>query len=340
MAVMMGMVVSGRGFANGNLRGGLERGKISPLDRLLLFFGRLMNDESGWVPLSRRAFLKSGALWLAAGAISGPAALHAMETEKPALRIGLITDLHNADKAPAINRFYREARTKLRESVDHFNRTEVDFVIELGDIIDAADRLEDELGYLQAIEAEYARAKAERHYVLGNHCVWLLTKEQFLEHTAAKQTYYSFDRGGFHFVVLDACFRRDGVPYGEKNFEWTDTDIPPEEREWLRKDLRATHQPVIVFAHQRIDVENQYAIKSAPEVRRILESSGRVRAVFQGHSHRNDHREINGIHYCTVAAMVEGSGAENNAYSVLSAFADGALRLEGFRKQASYSWKA
>ena len=39
-----------------------------------------------------------------------------------------------------------------------------------------------------------------------------------------------FDRGGFHFVVLDACFRSDGVPYGRKNFKWTDTKIPPAER--------------------------------------------------------------------------------------------------------------
>jgi predicted phosphodiesterase len=300
-----------------------------------------MKDESGWMKTSRRAFLKSGALWMAAGAAFHPTALPGMDTtKKPLLRIGLITDLHNADKPPAINRFYREARTKLRESIDHFNQTGVDFVIELGDIIDAADTLEAELRYLQGIEEEYARAQAERHYVLGNHCVWLLTKQQFLEHTAAKETFYSFDRGGWHFIVLDACFRRDGVPYGEKNFEWTDTDIPPREREWLQQDLARTDKPAMVFVHQRIDVENQYGIKSAREVRRILESSGKARAVFQGHSHRNDHREINGIHYCTVAAMVEGSGPENSAYSVLSVHEEGTLELKGFRKQANYLWSS
>jgi alkaline phosphatase len=288
--------------------------------------------------LSRRAFLRSGTLWLAASTLASSDTLNAQHSPEPVLRLGLITDLHHAEKEAANNRFYREARTKLRESIDHFNRTGVDFIVELGDIIDAAEDLQDEIGYLRAIEAEFARARAERHYVLGNHCVWLLTKEQFREHTAARQSYYSFDRGGFHFVVLDACFRQDGVPYGERNFEWTDTDIPPPERDWLRSDLSGTTLPVIVFTHQRIDLENRYAIKSSPEVRAILERSGSVRAIFQGHSHQNDYREIGGIHYCTLAAMVEGTGPDNSAYSVLSIHPDGTLQVDGFRRQASHAW--
>ena len=36
------------------------------------------------------------------------------------------------------------------------------------------------------------------------------------------------------------------------------------------------------------------------------------------HTHKNDHRDIGGIHYCTLVAMVEGSGAANNGYSVMS----------------------
>jgi len=60
------------------------------------------------------------------------------------------------------------------------------------------------------------------------------------------------------------------------------------------------------------EVVRQFAA-SAPEVRQILEDSGNVSAVFQGHSHQNDYRDINGIHYCTMRAVIEGSGAANNA---------------------------
>ena len=60
--------------------------------------------------------------------------------------------------------------------------------------------------------------------------------------------------------------------------------------------------------------------------------------MFQGHSHQNDLKEIGGIHYCTLVAMVEGSGAENNGYSLMSLTRDGAISIEGFRKQVDYTW--
>jgi hypothetical protein len=65
-----------------------------------------------------------------------------------------------------------------------------------------------------------------------------------------------------------------------------------------------------------------------------------VFAVFQGHSHQNDLKDIGGIHYCTLVAMVEGSGKENNGYSTMDILENGTLRLTGFRKQKSYEWRA
>jgi alkaline phosphatase len=73
-------------------------------------------------------------------------------------------------------------------------------------------------------------------------------------------------------------------------------------------------------------------------VRKVLEESGNVLAVLQGHSHKNDHKDIAGIHYCTLVAMVEGSGAENNGYSVMYLANDGTLSIKGFRKQDDYVW--
>ncbi|MEW6304715.1 MAG: metallophosphoesterase [Verrucomicrobiota bacterium] len=289
---------------------------------------------------SRRAFIRNGSLFLAgaAGALLEPRALAA--DEKPVLRVGMLTDLHHADLEPKGTRYYRETLGKLRECIARFNEAKADFAIELGDYIDEAPTAELEAANVRAVEAEYAKFKGERHYVLGNHCVWTLTKQQFRDNCAARAEHYSFDKGGFHFVLLDACYRADGVPYGEKNFKWTDTEIPSPEREWLKADLESTNKKTIVCVHQRLDVQNQYGVKSAPQVRQILEESGKVLAVFQGHSHKNDYHEINGIHYCTLAAMIEGSGEENNAYGLLSVFADGALKLDGFRQQKSHAFAA
>jgi hypothetical protein len=286
--------------------------------------------------VTRRAVLQRASL-LAAGAAgitcSGCSHLHRDDTRpKQPLRIGLVTDVHYADKEPAGKRQYRASLARLTSAIAHFNEQKADFVVELGDFIDAAPSADQELAWLEQIESVYAQARCPRHHVLGNHCVQTLTKEQFLSQCGASRSYYSFDLGGFHFVILDACFRQDGQPYGNKNSEWTDSNIPPKELEWLGADLKTTRRPTVVFVHQRLDVDNHYGIKQRVEVRKRLEASGRVLAVFQGHNHLNDLKEINGIRYCTLDAMVEG---EDNAYGLLTLHENGSMRLDGYGRQAS-----
>lgn len=254
------------------------------------------------------------------------------------LRVGLITDLHHADKPSAGNRHYRESVGKLLEATKQFKAEQIDFVVELGDLVDRADSVEVEMSYLTTINEHFSAICEDRHYVLGNHCVDTLTKGEFLGTVGREQSYYSFDRGGFHFIVLDSCFRADGEPYGRSNFVWNDPNIPAEELDWLRQDLKATDKPVVIFAHQRLDVSTNMGVKNNAEIRAILEASEKVRVVFQGHSHDNDLKDIGGIHYCTMVAMVEGSGLENNGYSVMSIANDGTIRVSGFRKQSAYQW--
>ena len=258
--------------------------------------------------------------------------------KKPALRFGLITDVHYADREPTSTRFYRESIAKMREAVAKFRETKPEFVIEVGDFIDEAPTVEDEIGHLQTIDAEYAKFGGDRHYVLGNHCVWTLTKRQFLDNCGMKAAHYSFDKGSHHFVILDACYRTDGVPYGDKNNKWDDTDVPAAQRDWLADDLKATSKPTMVFIHQRTDIADPHAIKSSAEVRKVLEESGKVLAVFQGHHHINVHNEINGIHYCTMMATVEGTGETNNAYALVEVFANGTITVNGFRNQTDYAF--
>ncbi len=294
-------------------------------------------------PIGRRAFLQEGTLVLVAlGLDTAPSAsVFADEKAKPVgISFGMITDLHYADKPPAGTRHYRETLGKLAEAAKQFDHDKPSFIVELGDLIDAADSVKTEQSYLKAVNKEFAAISKDRHYVLGNHCVDTLTKEEFLEGVGQKQAYYSFDRGGIHFIILDACFTSAGKPYGRKNSKWNDANIPADEVDWLKADLKGTDKKVIVFAHQRLDVADNYGVKNATDVRKVLEASGNVLTVFQGHSHKNDYKEIGGIHYCTLVAMIEGTGAENNGFSVVKASPDGTLALTGFRKQKSHNWAA
>jgi predicted phosphodiesterase len=288
---------------------------------------------------TRRAFIHQGSLCLAG--LGASPLLAASPEVRPILRVGLMTDLHYADKDSTKTRFYREALGKLNEAVAFMNQEKPACVIELGDFIDQAPSVEQELEWLKTMEQHYARLAMPRHYVLGNHCVGTLTKAEFAAHTGAALSGYSaFEQNGIRFILLDACFREDGIAYGRSNFHWKDSHIPPQELSWLKDELARATGPVIILAHQRLDLDAAHAVKNAAEVRALLEKSKKVLAVFQGHSHKNDLQQINGIPYCTLAAMIEGTGEENNSYTLLDILPDSSLRLKGFRKQTSRTLKA
>lgn len=300
--------------------------------------------------INRRVFVQNGAIVMGGIGILGGSRFasvansHAAGPEPAALRVGLLTDCHYADRDTAGSRHYRESLDKVGEAVRKLNGLKADLMVEMGDFIDAAPDPQTEIKYLKAIDRVYAEFHGPRHYVLGNHCVYTLTKQEFIDHCDMPKSYYSFDKGPFHFIILDACFREDGVAYGRQNYEWTDTNISAEQVEWLKADLAECDRQAIVFVHQRLDLDREdsvgkhYAIKNAPQVRKVLERSGKVLLVMQGHSHENEYRLRDGIHYCVLRAVVEGSGAENNGYGMMHLFRDGSVRIEGFREQKSYAW--
>ena len=292
--------------------------------------------------LQRRSFLHQGGVYLLAGTASWQQTVRLWGDEggQSRLRLGLVTDLHYADKAPSGSRYYRETIDKFTEAAGRFAVAKPEFVVELGDLIDAADTVAVEQRYLKRIQREFSQLTCPRHCVLGNHCVDTLTKREFLDGVSQPKSFYAFDLAGYHFIVLDACFRSDGQPYQRRNFDWTDPNIPPHEVEWLQADLARTGHKTIVFAHQRLDPAGNHSVKNAAHVRRALEASGKVLAVFQGHSHENHHALINGIHYCTLVGMVEGAGEQNNGYAMVDLLAGDVIRLTGFRRQNNYRWGA
>jgi len=258
-------------------------------------------------PLGRRAFLKNGALVLAGLSVPSLARVVVRANEprpRGAVRVGLVTDLHYADKPPAGSRHYRETITKLKEVAEHFQSDRPDFC----GFSWRPDRFSRHAGegkkHLQTVVKAISAIPFPKHYVLGNHCVDQLKKVEYLQEVGQKDSYYSFDKNGFHFVVLDSCFKSDGTPYGRRNFKWTDANVPEPELQWLQDDLKQTTHPTIVFAHQPLDLKDTdaHAVKNSSVVRKVLEESGKVAAVFQGHSHRNHYSDIAGIHYCTMVA--------------------------------------
>lgn len=283
--------------------------------------------------MNRRHFTLVSSLTLASGNVLKAA--HAKQTE--VLSLGLLTDIHYADKNTLGTRAYRDSLLKGKDAAEFFKIKKAAAIICLGDLIDAAPSVNTEISYLTAICKVLNIAGVPRHHVLGNHCVATLKKEEFFKYAKSANTegHYSFDLKGTHFIVLDACYNSKMEPYGRNNFFWHDSNMTPQEIEWLKEDLAETKLPTVIFTHQRLDVDrpNKYAIKQSVEVRKILEESKKVRVVFQGHSHKNELAEVNEIPYCTLAAMVEGEGVESNSYSLLRFLSDGSIKLEGYHRQ-------
>lgn len=254
------------------------------------------------------------------------------------LTFGVVTDCHYGDLNPRGSRYYRESDEKLAECVKVMNAERAGFMIELGDLKDQSDTAEQTLGFLRDIERVYEGFNGPRYHVLGNHDMDRISKTQFqsvITNTgiAPERTYYSFDQQGFHFVVLDANYLADGTNYDSGNFKWTEAYVPPHELTWLAEDLKAAApRPVVIFIHQLLDEDaGSLYVRNADAVRSVLESCGRVRAVFQGHHHAGSYRARSGIHYYTLKGVIEGSGEKNNAYALVSAYADGRLAVKGYR---------
>jgi len=291
-----------------------------------------------WV-ITRRAFLKSSAVSLAALSLS--CAQFGKSGPRPT-RFGIVTDCHYADADAAGTRFYRESLNKLDECVELMNAEKVDFLIELGDFKDQGrPPVEREtLSYLEAVENVFAQFDGQRYHVLGNHDLDSISKEQFLDRVentniAPGRSYYSFDVNRLRCVVLDANYTTGGADYDHGNFNWTDANVPAAELTWLVQDLAATSGPAIVFTHQLLDGTGSVYVKNAEQVRQVLEGSGKVLAVFQGHHHAGSYRHIAGIHYYTLKALVEGTGSENSSYAIVEVRPDGTIVVTGYRRAES-----
>lgn len=296
--------------------------------------------------MKRRHFLKTA--WtaisiLAAGLLPSCVSQQVSLGEKlAAVRFGIVTDAHYADCDPRGSRPYRESIVKMKECVDVMNRERVDFLIELGDFKDQDLEPEEAktLSYLRRIENAFGRFKGPRYHVLGNHDLDSLSKTQFLntvENTGMPKewTYYRFDVRGIRFLVLDANFSAKGEPHDHGRFAWADSNVPVEEIDWLRSELVASPKPVIVFVHQQLDGEGDYSVKNAAKIRAILQQSGKVLAVFQGHRHEGQYSQRGGIHFYTLKGMIEGSGPENNSYAVVEVDPQGDMSVKGFRRAES-----
>lgn len=204
---------------------------------------------------------------------------------------GIISDVHQD--------LQKDAAQRLSKFLEVSKKQKPDFIISLGDLSHSTGA-----DSILKIWNSYA---GQKYNVFGNHDMDHSNKAIMTAKYGMPASYYSFDNGGVHFVVLDCCFtRKNGklVDYQEGNYfvKAADRDlISDEQLEWLAKDLAKTTYPTIIFSHQAFDeigasVPNREAVRSI--VRQAnQESKGKVAAMICGHHHIDAHSVIDDVHY-------------------------------------------
>jgi len=190
-----------------------------------------------------------------------------------------------------------------------------DFIIELGDFFPPDPK------FLKFYELWY-EFEGEKYHVIGNHETdGGFTLEQVLESRQMESPYYSFQKNGFHFIVLDGNNKKS--PESKPYFRF----IGKEQIDWLKQDLNSSKFPVVIFSHQELfspegeegmGIENYKEIQAIFETHNLNRPKTRIIACFNGHAHFDYVEKINEIWYIHINSMSYNWLGQDFAYNRFS----------------------
>ncbi len=244
------------------------------------------------------------------------------------LVIGLVTDLHFGPEARhegKLRKLTAQAPRLLDAFVDRMNQVRPSVVVNLGDDLEDEGRAVDLERYGAVISA-FGRLEVPVLHVAGNHDTVHLDRSDLLRawgRPAGSQLYYSLELGGYRLIVLHTIEVKD-----------TSVSIDAEQLGWLEREIDATTEPIVVFMHHSAAdqhlVGNRWfegkphicLVRERAKLRSILELSGRVLAVFNGHLHWNHLDLVGGIPYVTLQSLIENvdddaPGRPANAHAIV-----------------------
>ena len=141
---------------------------------------------------------------------------------------------------------------------------------------------------------------------MGNHDAFRFKVEEFYDIVGRERQPKTILFQESALLFLDACYTQDGKHYTPPEGDWTDTFFP--KLEWLKKTLKEPSiKKTYLFLHQNVDMEisEDHRISNAKEFCSVIEETGKVKAVYQGHYHYGNKSENNGIDYVTIPAMCQ-----------------------------------
>ena len=220
------------------------------------------------------------------------------------MKIGLFSDPHySSQELTCGNRRNNLSLGKMRRALEYFTAQGCDRVICLGDLTDTEDTKEKEIANMREIAALFGEFAVHITVIMGNHDAYVFTAAEFYALLGGCEP-APIHEDDVHLLFPDTNYTAAGVKYTPHGFHWDDVGLPDPDA--LREELAALDGDVYLFMHQNIDPAipaADHRLANADTVCALVEDSGKVRAVYQGHFHWGNRSERNGVEYVTLPAM-------------------------------------
>ena len=209
-----------------------------------------------------------------------------MNLEYPVVTFGICTDVHQD--------IIYNGEERMQIFVNDMTSKKSDFIIQLGDF--CYPKKENDM--FISIFQEFGK---NAYSVIGNHDRDNgVSKEEVIKYYKMPAAYYSFDKNGFHFIVMDG--NEEGAFADDGYFQ----AISTKQIDWLKKDLRLTNKKTVIFIHQSLvyNLENyREKVRKILSSQRLKDGSKKVIICFNGHRHSDKADKIDGIWYITINSM-------------------------------------
>ena len=270
------------------------------------------------------------------------------EKQSKLFSFGIIADCQYADIETKGTRYYRNSLSKLQETINEFNKHELEFVIHLGDFIE-----QDSVNF-EKVSNIYNNIRIPQYHVIGNHDLSSVVGglNCVISELEMNKDYYDFKIKDWYFIVLNGmdlnlvaqpAFNKKQNE-AEQMFQtllknekinamkWNG-GIGEQQLIWLKHKLKkadSLNGKVILFCHFPVYPKNEHNLWNCEEVIELIESYDCVKAYISGHNHHGNYGIKNNIHYLTLKGMVETS--EKNAYAIFEAWSD-RLKIIGYGRE-------
>jgi 3',5'-cyclic-AMP phosphodiesterase len=227
------------------------------------------------------------------------------------LTLAFVTDVHVGPEARfegKLRKLSHRAPELLARFVERMNETvRPDAVVHLGDAIEDEGSALDRERY-QLVVDTLGKLRCPVFHVAGNHDSVHLSDADLLEiwGQGSERTHYARDIGGYRLVALHTHEIKDQRVFVEEA-----------QLVWLEAELCREGPPVILVMHHsaadQVLLGNRWfegrphicLVQERKRLREIVERSGRVLCVVNGHLHWNQLTVHGGVPYVTVQSLIE-----------------------------------